>query len=207
MNFHRPENIPYPRVWHRFEAKDLESEKIVNYCVQDLTPEYYESVIELYKANYIPYEIVFKSLNISEDEVSMDELLNTWRTAFKQNVSLVCINEDSHELVGANILIIKESNEPHLEFKGECWKVIYNVNTFVANSANIFEKYEINYYLSALGLTVDRRYRNRGIATEILQTRIPLCKALGIKITANNFTKYGGKVASKVGFNTEIGYQ
>lgn len=44
-------------------------------------------------------------------------------------------------------------------------------------------------------------YRGRGIATEILKARVPMLKALGLKVTSTAFTGIGSqKAAKKAGY-------
>lgn len=66
---------------------------------------------------------------------------------------------------------------------------------------DVFQKYNVDKYLSALGLSVDAKYRGRGIATEILKARVPLCKAMGIPLTTTVFTGVASqKCATRAGF-------
>lgn len=45
MVWTRPANVPYPSVWHTFRAKDVDSDQLVNYVVQDLPEERFEEAI------------------------------------------------------------------------------------------------------------------------------------------------------------------
>lgn len=56
------------------------------------------------------------------------------------------------------------------------------------NQLDIFKNYNVNKFMVAYGLSVSRKYRKRGIGTELLKARIPLCKALGIKVTSTVFS-------------------
>lgn len=72
---------------------------------------------------------------------------------------------------------------------------------YVTKQFNCYEVYNINKYLSALGLVVSHKYRGRNVSPEILKARFPLCKALGIKVTSTVFT--GGvsqRAAERAGF-------
>lgn len=72
---------------------------------------------------------------------------------------------------------------------------------YAANRFNAFEHYQVDKYVTALGLSVSSRYRGRGVGKELLQARVPLCKALGIQLTANTFTSAAAVAcARKVGF-------
>ena len=50
--------------------------------------------------------------------------------------------------------------------------------------------------MTAYGLVVNRNYRGCGIATEILEARRPLMKALRIEVTSTCFSVIGSQKAS-----------
>lgn len=55
--------------------------------------------------------------------------------------------------------------------------------------------------MCAAGLYVDQKYRNRGIAVEMLKARHELGRAVGIQVSSNVFSSLGAqKAAAKVGF-------
>lgn len=58
----------------------------------------------------------------------------------------------------------------------------------ISKGVNVHETYKVDKHVGAFGLSVDPKYRGRGIATEILKARAPMCKALGIGLTSNVFT-------------------
>lgn len=58
----------------------------------------------------------------------------------------------------------------------------------ISKGPNVQEVYNFDKHVGAFGLSVDKKYRGRGIATEILKARAPMCKALGIGLTSNVFT-------------------
>lgn len=77
--------------------------------------------------------------------------------------------------------------------------------TFINNLFDVFDHYNINYFLYAHGLAVREDLRGSGIATELLKARIPLLKALNVTVTASLFTTIQSqKAAEKVGFHEEF---
>lgn len=53
----------------------------------------------------------------------------------------------------------------------------------------------------AAGLYVSEKYRNRGIAVEMLKARGAIGKAVGVQVSSNVFSSLGAqKAAAKVGF-------
>jgi GNAT superfamily N-acetyltransferase len=88
-----------------------------------------------------------------------------------------------------------------LQIKGEALKIAYGVYLHVSHQFDPFQFYQVDVFLSAVGLTVHPDFRRRGIAVEILKARLPLCKAFGIKVTSTMFTAIGSQIsATKAGF-------
>jgi GNAT superfamily N-acetyltransferase len=55
----------------------------------------------------------------------------------------------------------------------------------------------VDKYLTGYGLCVNPEYRGRGIATQILKARVPILKALDLRVTATAFTGIGSQTAAK----------
>lgn len=78
---------------------------------------------------------------------------------------------------------------------------IFGVMSHAQQQFNVFQHYKVDEYLIAYGLCVDTDFRGRGIATEMLKARVPVLKALGLKVTATAFTGIGSqKAAEKAGY-------
>jgi hypothetical protein len=59
---------------------------------------------------------------------------------------------------------------------------------YAASQFDPCQHYNVDKYLIAYGLCVDTDYRGCGIATQMLRTRAPLLKHLGLKVTTTAFT-------------------
>lgn len=198
----RPTNIPYPSVWTRFEIN--KNGKLHHFRIQDLTEEFYEKAIHLFLTDFIADEPIAKELKIWEDPLSLAEMRNLWSSVLRHRVSLACFDEESGELVGVNAVFIETGNESY-DVHAERHKKMFYANMYVADKVNIKEKYNIDQFLGAFGLVVSKNYRGYGIGTELLKARIPLCKALGLKVTSNNFSgKISQKCAENAGFHTDV---
>lgn len=68
---------------------------------------------------------------------------------------------------------------------------------YIAEQADIYGKYNVDQFLAAYALCVDRAYRGNGIATEMLKSRVPFMKAMGLKVTGTAFTAIGSQIAAK----------
>lgn len=84
-------------------------------------------------------------------------------------------------------------------------KLINDTLTYIINQADVFEHYQVDTCLFALGLSVNSHYRGRGIGTEILRARRALGTAVGIKLTTNPFTGAGVQSCGrKAGFEENV---
>lgn len=61
LKWKRPETVEYPKVWHTFMARDLNSDHLVEYRIEDVTQSNAEDVFEHMKAFYIRDEPAAKA--------------------------------------------------------------------------------------------------------------------------------------------------
>lgn len=54
----RPDMVEYPKVWHRFRARDLNSDKLVEYRIEDLVESRAEEAFIHMRGNYLADEPV-----------------------------------------------------------------------------------------------------------------------------------------------------
>lgn len=47
LQWKRPYSVGYPKVWHKFTAKDVDSDKLVEYRIEDLTESKYEESLAM----------------------------------------------------------------------------------------------------------------------------------------------------------------
>lgn len=62
LKWKRPDTVEYPKVWHTFKARDLDSAELVEYRIEDLPLEKVDQVFEHMQANYIRDEPIGQSL-------------------------------------------------------------------------------------------------------------------------------------------------
>lgn len=87
----------------------------------------------------------------------------------------------------------------------EILKKVMKANLFCEQQFNAFEFYNVDKYMSALGLSVNSKYRGRHIGEYILKARFPLAKAIGVSVTSTVFTGIASqKLAARAGF--ELNY-
>lgn len=226
MIWSRPDQPPIPTIYHTFRAKDVDSDQLVTYRVQDFSEDRHADVIQHYKENFVDDEPLAASRKISSSAVAMAEIVAFWSWCLEQRMAVVCYKEGSDEIVGVNLLhvatpgkhkhwkvssalVAQRSRYKHLipkrQLESEDLWNTFEAHIYVGQQFNVFERFGVDRYLTAYGLAVNRRYRGRGIATELLKARIPMCKAFGIELTATNFTAVGSQLAAaKAGFKTDF---
>jgi len=110
--FTRPIDLPFPIIYHKFKAKDKDSDELIEYQIQDLLEEDYEKAVELFTTDYLPEESLSRCRGISEDPEATAEVQKLWRLYLKLRISVGCYKSDGNrELVGANILIVNDKND------------------------------------------------------------------------------------------------
>lgn len=197
------------QVWHTFQSENSSSGEIEEFIVQDLPQERFEDAIKFMLDHFLRDEPICKAKNVIADEDALRQICGFWRDVLQQNVTLGCFKKGCNELVGLNALcVITKRDVLDLNFqKSNSWKAVHD---FALTRHNLFDQYTfVDKILIAYGLSVSRKYRQRGIATEILRARIPLCKMLDIPLTSTVFTAIGSqKPAEKIGFQVdyEISY-
>jgi hypothetical protein len=106
----RPESIPFPTIWRRFEGLlEISNGKKPTFIIQDLNYEYLEEAIELMSTCFCKDEVMFDALKITDDPTSMKELQNLWRDLSRQNASLVALTDEGSgrpRVVGVNMTYV-----------------------------------------------------------------------------------------------------
>lgn len=62
LSWKRPDSVEYPRVWRTFQARDIDSDELVEYRIEDLPLSRAEEVFEHLRINYIPDEPIVQAL-------------------------------------------------------------------------------------------------------------------------------------------------
>ncbi|XP_072948620.1 uncharacterized protein [Epargyreus clarus] len=211
MVFLRPDSLQHPTIWHRFTVN---RNGVTHLRVQDMTEDQEEPAMELLTRYFTAHEPPCRCIGIQNHPTALAELQKLWRNTIKDRLSVVCVEdkEDSTQIIGVNVLTVacKDDKEEPFKTEDKIWAKLFGAVDTVANGVNVFEYYGVDKYLTAYGLVVDPAWRGMAIGKEILLARVPLCKALGVKVTATVFTAAASQaVAKKAGFEDifEMSYE
>lgn len=75
---------------------------------------------------------------------------------------------------------------------------------FIENNADIFNRYDVDYFLNGTGLAIHPEYRKHGIATEMIKSRRKILKNFHLEISSTGFSSIGAqKAATRSGFTED----
>lgn len=193
--FERPKNLEFPQIYYNFHSKNGEE-----FYVQDLTEEFYESAIELMIEDYLFSENLAVGQKIPENPAAVDEFRKIWRKIAEEKLSIACFKTGSNELVAVNFLKVTSiDDKTSYKCQTNNWNNLFHFFNTTMKKVQVFEKFNVDQYLSGYGLVVRREFRFRGIATEMIKARVPFMKNLGLKVTATAFTALGSQKAALLG--------
>lgn len=206
FSWKRPESVK-TQVWHTFQSKNKSTNELEEFIVQDLPREKNEEALDHMLKHFLPDEPICKARDVKSDGAALSEIRKLWKNVLNQNVVLACFKRNCNELIGLNMVCVITKNE-FKDFKldvriDNTWKAVHD---FALSQCNLFKRYDgVDKILIAYGLSVSSDYRRRGIATELLRARIPLCKAMKIPLTSTVFTALGSqKPAISIGFQVDF---
>lgn len=114
MEFKRPDDFIYPKVYSTFVVKGEE------FYVTDLTEDRAELALDLIVKYVIPEENFCKALKIHTKPNAVKVMSDRYRELFKKKMSLACFKKDSGELVGLNVLGVTSRGEKKVNSVSGC---------------------------------------------------------------------------------------
>lgn len=111
LKWKRPVSDEYPKVWHAFKARDIGSDNLVEYRIQDLPLDRIDDLFEHLLATFIPDEPIGQALGYENDPLIGEDYKKLWTPAIAQRMALVCFKEGSNEIVGTNVIFISSKGD------------------------------------------------------------------------------------------------
>lgn len=115
--FKRPDHLIHPQVYRRFQAKSLNSDKLVNYVISDLTEDRYEEAVNLMVKFFIGSETICSVAGLAHRPVAVREFRSFFKSNMQLQLSIGCICKANNELVGVNVLKVLSKDDPKVELK------------------------------------------------------------------------------------------
>lgn len=111
FNWSRPTNIPYPKVWLKFKAKDVLTDVLVEYTVEDLPEERFDEAIEIMAEGFLADVPLVKLKNGANDTEYVDDVTRIWKGIVQQKMCHVCFKESSQEIVGLKMNYLSSKDD------------------------------------------------------------------------------------------------
>ncbi|XP_049771823.1 uncharacterized protein LOC126150272 [Schistocerca cancellata] len=215
----RPDDKPVPTVWRRFEGRrPMADGRKPRFVIQDVPPELDDAVLEHMVTHFLRDEPVCSLSGLRDEPDSLRCFTAIWRDYLRQRAVLVALVEDddgvARRVAGANLtkpecLADKDKKE---QVEGVASHKVFDAYAYVMSRVqpDVFTRYGVDCYLTALGLSVDPEFRGQGVGEQLLRARWDLCRALGIPLTVTWFTARASQIlAERVGFETlvEVSYE
>jgi hypothetical protein len=99
------------KVYHKFLAKDLNSNDLVEYRVEDVPEDRFEEVVDFLVKYFIPDEPMTECLKISENPEAVQFMRAFFLNILEKKASLICFKEGSQEIVATNAMSVQTKAE------------------------------------------------------------------------------------------------
>ncbi|XP_011056699.1 PREDICTED: uncharacterized protein LOC105147411 [Acromyrmex echinatior] len=194
-----------PKVWQVIEKKNKDG-KLMKFTIQEIPEDRYEDAIQHMCTYFLVDEPTCKCFNAKNDPLFIQDITSLWRPLFAEDISVAAFIDNPNGgkpiIAGMNILGIEVKNKkkklPDYQFKSEKLKIIHEL---ISLTNMVFERYEVDKYITAAGLSVNPDYRGYGLGKEILKVRDLIGSTYGVPATATAFTSIiSQKSATGAGF-------
>ena len=126
LKWSRPSNVAFPSVWLRFEARDVDSDALVEYRIQDLPEDRFEDAIKHMTQYFLADHTIGKTKNlVRTDPDYVGDYHRAWRAVLQQRMTLACFRNGSDEIVGFDMSYVLTADDP---FTQEILKLVSSLS-------------------------------------------------------------------------------
>lgn len=135
LKWKRPKSFDYPKIWHKFTAKDVDSDRLVEYFIADLPESQNDEALKMLTEDFCKDEPMCEAygkisnsncfpktnriLNIfagfMDDAAAVQDFIQYWKPILRQKAVLACYRHGSDEIVGLNMNYVTLKDEHFLE--------------------------------------------------------------------------------------------
>lgn len=101
----------YPSIYHIFKARDLHSNKLIEFRVQDFPRDRYEEGVQYMVQNFFEHEVMGKTRRIKGDRAAVNDISQLWREILPKGFSIVCFKENSEDIIAMNVMDVMTIHE------------------------------------------------------------------------------------------------
>ncbi|XP_011700237.1 PREDICTED: uncharacterized protein LOC105457329 [Wasmannia auropunctata] len=195
-----------PIVWKHIEKTDKDGKRL-KFTIQEIPEDRYEDAVEHMCANFLADEPTCNCLNAINDPIFVQDISTLWRLLIVEGISIAAFIDNPNGgkpiIAGMNAMGIDTKNQKDsisgYQFKSEKCKNTFDI---VSKATKIvYERYGVDKYLYAIGLSVEPDYRGYGLGKDILKMRDLVGPKYGVPATSTAFTAINSqKSAAGAGF-------
>ncbi|XP_076686734.1 arylalkylamine N-acetyltransferase-like 2 [Andrena cerasifolii] len=204
------------KVWKVVECvKKGSNEAPIKFSIQEIPEDRYQDVIDHMCTYFISDEPICNCMNGKDDPEYVDTFKALWVEFLQQGLSVGAFVENPNGgkpiLAGCNVLGLSYKGEKvdSDNFQSERGRNVMEVIVEFTKRANVYEKYGVDRYLTALGLSVHPSYRGAALGAHILNARENIGCEYNIPVTSTVFTSpISQKLATRCGYEVllEVDY-
>ena len=195
------------KVWKVVEcAKKGSKEAPIKFSIQEIPEDRYQDVIDHMCNYFIADEPICNCMNGKDDPEYVDTFKVLWEEFLQQGLSVGAFVEDPNGgkpiLAGCNVLGLTFEGEKidYDSLKSKRGRRVMKVITDFTKRSNVYEKYGVDRYLTAIGLSVHPSYRGAALGAHILNARENIGREYNILVTSTVFTSpISQKLAERCG--------
>ena len=123
----------------------------------------------------------------------------------QDNLTLIAVNDDNGEIMGIRIISTskKEDQSHPLTFHDENVHKLFKLLNHVSDKGDVFNRLRVTRAFDFIALAVRRKYRKRGLGTELMAAAVELVKNLepdSACITGLGTSRYSQTIFERLGF-------
>lgn len=198
-----------PKVWKTIEIKKKDTDVPIKFSIQEIPEDRFEDVIDHMCKYFLADEPMSNSLNGINEPEYVETFRIFWNKFLKQGLSVAAFTENVNGgkpiIAGCNILGLSFKGEKldYNMIKSENGKKVMKIIDELSKKANVYEKYGVDKYMTAFGLSVSPSYRGAALGGHLLDARVDIGREYNIPVTSTMFTSpISQKLAARCGFET-----
>ncbi|XP_032685192.1 uncharacterized protein LOC116850699 [Odontomachus brunneus] len=196
-----------PKIWDVIEKTGKERDgRPIKFTIQEISADRIEDALEHMCTYFLADEPTCACFDAINTPIFVEECRALWREIMEQRIAIVAFVDNPNGgkpiIAGMNMLCVefKENADKEMHFSskfGITYKVVMDLNKQV----RLYERYGVDKYLFAVGLSVAPDFRRYGLGTDLLKTRDKIGREYNIQMTSTVFSSpYAMKAAERAGF-------
>ncbi|XP_034191092.1 arylalkylamine N-acetyltransferase-like 2 [Osmia lignaria lignaria] len=201
-----------PKVWRVIETVIKGKENApIKFSIQEIPEDRYDEVADYMCTYFIPDEPMCKCSNGKNDPEFAESFRELWKKVLKHGLSIAAFTENPNGgkpiIAAVNVLVFchKDDKEDYADSMPIKPRRILDVVLDISKKAQVYEKYGVDRYMGAFGLSVHPSYRGSAMGGHLLRAREDVGREYNIEVTSTGFTSpISQKLAERCGFETLI---